>query len=214
MTCSPRGRLRYELSTSGALAPAPAMRIVLIGPPGAGKGTQAARIIERLGVPHLSTGDMLRDAVRRETEAGREAEPYMSTGLLVPDKLVQQLVIDRIGLDDCQGGYLLDGFPRTAPQAEMLDALLADRQQSLDLAVKIDVDESVLLKRLAGRGRDDDNEDHVVRERLNQYQRLTRPLAAYYRDRGILREIDGLGTPDEVFGRIDAEFSAVNPALR
>ena len=188
------------------------MRIVLIGPPGAGKGTQAQRILERLAVPHLSTGDMLRDACRRGTDAGREAEPYMTSGRLVPDKLVQQLVIDRIALADCQRGYLLDGFPRTAPQAAMLDAMLAERGQSLDLAVKIDVDEDVLLTRLAGRGRQDDGDKKVIRERLDQFQRLTRPLAAYYRDRGILREVDGHGTPDEVFGRILKELAAANPA--
>ena len=186
------------------------MRILLIGPPGAGKGTQAQRIIERLGVPHLSTGEMLRNAVRQGTAAGREAEPYMASGLLVPDKLVQQLVIDRIAEPDCRGGYLLDGFPRTAPQAEMLDAMLTGRGESLDLAVKIHVDEGVLLERLAGRGRDDDNDVKVIRERLDQFQRLTRPLAAYYKERGILREIDGFGTKDDVFARIAAELEAIN----
>jgi adenylate kinase len=185
------------------------MRILLIGPPGAGKGTQAQRIVERLGVPHLSTGDMLRDAVRLGTAAGREAEPYMASGRLVPDKLVQQLVIDRIAHDDCRGGYLLDGFPRTAPQAEMLDAMLTARGQSLDLAIKIHVDEDVLLERLADRRRADDNDDKVIRERLDQFQRLTRPLAAYYKERGILREIDGYGTKDEVFARIATELEAI-----
>jgi adenylate kinase len=187
------------------------MRIVLIGPPGAGKGTQAARIIERLDIPHLSTGDMLRDACRRSTEVGREAEPYMKSGRLVPDKLVQKLVIERIARIDCRDGYLLDGFPRTAPQAEMLDALLAERGQSLDLAVKIHVDEDILLERLAGRGRQDDDQT-VIRERLDQYHRLTRPLAAYYGDRGILREIDGHGAPEEVFERIVEQFETVDRA--
>ena len=187
------------------------MRIVLIGPPGAGKGTQAARIIEQLNIPHLSTGDMLRDAIRRGTEAGREAEPYMKSGRLVPDKLVQDMVIERIALDDCADGYLLDGFPRTAAQAEMLDSMLTRRDQTLDLAVNIKVDEDVLLSRLAGRGRQDD-ELKVIRERLDQFRRLTEPLVAYYRDRGTLREIDGLGMPEEVFGRILEQFASVNRA--
>jgi adenylate kinase len=177
------------------------MRIVLLGPPGAGKGTQAKRIAAKLGVPHLSTGDMLREAVAQGTELGIQAAPYMKSGKLVPDALVQQLVVERVGRPDCRHGCLLDGFPRTAPQAKMLDELLAERGLALDIAVDIKVDEQELFKRLAGRGRDDDD-SAVIHQRLEQYYRLTRPLTAYYQASGILREVDGHGSPDDVFGRI------------
>jgi adenylate kinase len=189
------------------------MRIVLIGPPGAGKGTQAARLTQRFGIPHLSTGDMLREAVRNQTELGAKAAPFMKAGRLVPDELVQQLVIERIAQPDCAGGYLLDGFPRNAQQAKMLDKLLADCGQALDVALKINVDKRVLLERLSGRGRDDDD-GLIVAQRLQQYDSLTEPMAAYYRSRGKLREIDGLGTKDEVFDRIMGEIEAAKPTAR
>jgi len=183
------------------------MRIVFIGPPGAGKGTQALRVTERLGVPHLSTGEMLRQACRNGTELGLQAAEHMNAGRLVPNGLVQTLVAERLSLPDCSRGYLLDGFPRTVNQAESLDALLAARGSELDAAIELQVDRNVLMNRLAGRGRDDDAEQ-VVRERLRQYDDLTQPLINYYQTRGILRVVDGHGTPDEVFARIVAEVEA------
>jgi adenylate kinase len=183
------------------------MRIVFLGPPGAGKGTQAVRVAERLGVPHLSTGEMLREATRLQTPLGREAAEHMNAGRLVPTELVEALVDDRLAQPDCRGGYLLDGFPRTLEQAATLDEKLRTRGSGIDLAVYLDVADEALLARLASRGRADDAED-VVRERLRQYDKLTRPLVDYYRGRGQLRDVDGLGTPDEVFARI---MAAVGP---
>ncbi len=180
------------------------MRIVFLGPPGAGKGTQAVRIAEKLGIPHLSTGEMLRQAIREGSELGAQADGYMRAGRLVPTDLVEQLVVERIAQADCARGYLLDGFPRTVEQAERFDRLLADRGSAVDRAIKLEVPQSILLERLAGRGRDDD-EQEVVRERLSQYDELTFPMVAYYEQRGVLREVDGVGPLDEVFGRIIAE---------
>lgn len=188
-----------------------AMRIVLIGPPGAGKGTQAVRLAGWLEVPHLSTGEMLREACRLKTDVGRMSEPFMTSGRLVPDEVVQKLVVERVARDDCAGGYLLDGFPRTAPQAKMLDNLLAGCGMTVDAAIKIEVDEDVLMERLAGRRRHDD-EDAVIRQRLDHYRQLTQPMEAYYEAAGRLRVVDGHGSPDEVFDRIVAELQAVDPA--
>jgi adenylate kinase len=179
------------------------MRIIFLGPPGAGKGTQAAALTERLSIPHLSSGDMLREATRAQTPLGREAADHMNAGRLVPSELVQKLVAERISQPDCRGGYLLDGFPRTIEQAEELDKWLGAQGTKIDLVVNLVVDASVLLARLAGRGRQDDAEA-VVRERLRQYDRLTKPVTRYYRDRGVLHQIDGHGTPDEVLTRIVA----------
>lgn len=177
------------------------MRIVFIGPPGAGKGTQSQRICQRLGLVHLSTGDMLRAAVGEGSPLGREAAQYMTAGRLVPDQLAQQMVFDRLAEADVQGSWLLDGFPRTVPQAESLTRWLAQRSERLDAAVHFDVPLDVLLARLAGRGRHDD-ERQVVEERLAQFDQRSRPLLEYYQALGQLREIDGTGSPDEVFQRI------------
>jgi adenylate kinase len=177
------------------------MRIVFLGPPGAGKGTQAQRLKDYLHIAHLSTGEMLRDAEQSGTSLGREAASYMNAGKLVPDDVVVGIVLERLGEKDCARGCLFDGFPRTVPQAEALDRMLADHGMPLELVLAIDVHEPVLVERLLGRGRPDDDRG-TIRERFRQYSRLTEPLIDYYRGRGILRQIDGEGTPDQVFARI------------
>ncbi|MAT71830.1 MAG: adenylate kinase [Planctomycetaceae bacterium] len=179
------------------------MRIVLFGAPGVGKGTQAVRLCERLGVPHLSTGDMLRAARREGTPLGIEAGIYMDQGKLAPDALVLQIVEDRLEQPDCRQGFVLDGFPRTEPQAVALDEWLAEHGTPVDRVVQIVVAREVILERLSKRGRTDDDQD-VIAKRLEQYERLTEPLIHYYTARGVMHAVDGLGTPDEVFERLVA----------
>ena len=179
------------------------MRMVFIGPPGAGKGTQAERIIERYNVAHLSTGDMLRAARDAKTEIGLEANKYMSTGQLVPDAVVIGIIAERLQAPDCQKGFLLDGFPRTIAQAEALDVMLSEQKSPLDIVLELKVPEEELFNRLAGRGRADDNPD-AIRQRLVSYSNQTMPLLDYYSKQGLLKSIDGLGTIDEIFGRVTA----------
>ncbi|MGE0536370.1 MAG: adenylate kinase [Pirellulales bacterium] len=178
------------------------MRIVFLGPPGSGKGTQSALLVRKLRIPHLSTGDMLRRAREDGTELGKHADAYMSRGELVPDAIVLGLISERLDEPDCQAGCLFDGFPRTVQQAESLDQLLAERRTPLDLVLALEVEEDELSKRLTQRGRDDDKPD-VIRERFKTYVAQTRPLFKYYSDRKLLAAIDGTGTPDEVFARIE-----------
>jgi adenylate kinase len=177
------------------------MRIVFLGPPGSGKGTQAQRLKDYLRIAHLSTGEMLREAERARKPLGREAARYMNAGQLVPDDVVVGIVADRMADPDCAGGCLFDGFPRTVPQATALDQMLAEKRMPLDLVLALDVPEEKLIDRLVARGRADDDRE-TIHERFRQYNRLTEPLIEYYRDRGILCPIDGEGTPDEVFSRI------------
>ncbi|MDR3111124.1 MAG: adenylate kinase [Planctomycetaceae bacterium] len=177
------------------------MRLVFIGPPGAGKGTQAERIIKRYALAHLSTGDMLRAARDAKTPIGVEADKYMSTGQLVPDSVVIGVIADRLAQPDCKGGYLLDGFPRTIAQAEALDKMLAEKTTPLDVVVELRVPDEELFKRLAGRGRADDTED-AIKQRLIGYSNQTKPLLDYYGKQSLLKTVDGLGTIDDIFARV------------
>jgi adenylate kinase len=164
--------------------------------------------MDYLHVAHLSTGEMLRRAVEADTPLGREADRFMRSGHLVPDDVVFGIVVERLGERDCHIGCLFDGFPRTVPQAEAFDRLLAERGMPLDLVIALDVSEPVLVGRLLSRGRPDDNRD-TIRERFRQYARQTEPLLDYYAERGILRQIAAEGTPDEVFERIRSAVDRV-----
>jgi len=183
-----------------------ARRMLLLGPPGAGKGTQAQRLVAKLGIPQVSTGDMLRGAVAAGTDVGRQAKDYMDRGELVPDAVVIGVAEERLAQDDAESGFVLDGFPRTAAQAESLDALLARMGTNLERCVALVVDEDSLVDRLLGRaqieGRSDDSEE-TIRTRMSVYRAQTAPLVEYYRKRGILAEVDGLGSVEEVAKRIE-----------
>ncbi len=177
------------------------MHIVFLGAPGSGKGTQAQRLKDHLQIAHLSTGEMLRHAEEEGTKLGHEAARFMHAGQLVPDEVVVGIIFDRLMAKDCERGCLLDGFPRTVPQAEALDGMLAERRTPLDMVVALDVPESLLEERLLSRGRADDDPG-TIRERFRQYHDLTQPLLDYYQAKGILRRVNAKGTPDEVFDRI------------
>jgi adenylate kinase len=183
------------------------MRIVLLGPPGSGKGTQAARLAQRLAIPQLSTGDMLRAAVSAATSIGRKAKAVMERGELVPDELVVAVVAERILQPDARNGFILDGFPRTIAQALALDDILLTEALNLDYVLELTVDEEFLLGRILNRAKEaksnghtarvDDTED-ALKVRLEEYRRRTEPLANYYRAKGILKSIDGLQPIDNV----------------
>ena len=185
-------------------------RLVLLGPPGAGKGTQAVRLAERLGVPAVSTGDIFRRNASEGTELGRTAQRYMDAGEYVPDEVTNAMVADRLAQPDASRGFLLDGYPRTTAQVARLDEVLAASGTALDLALEItaDVDEVVarLLRRATTEGRADDTEP-VIRRRLEVYAEQTGPLTALYRERGQLLSVDGLGAVDEVGDRIVAALA-------
>ncbi|MFM7362388.1 MAG: adenylate kinase [Cyanobium sp.] len=176
-------------------------RLLFLGPPGAGKGTQAQRLAGGQGLLHLSTGDLLRAEVQAGSELGREAEAVMARGELVSDALVLAIVHGR--LEQHQGGWLLDGFPRNLPQAEALDGLLAELGQGIELVVLMELDDAVLLQRLLARGRSDDNEA-VIRNRLEVYRAQTAPLIEHYSGMGLLKPVDAAGSVEEIGARIEA----------
>ncbi len=208
------------------------MRLVIFGPQGAGKGTQGARISEKYGIPDIATGDIFRWAIKGGTALGFKAKQYVDVGRLVPDEVTIGVVDERLQADDCADGFLMDGFPRNAEQAEALDRILSKQGTSLDAALVIDVPEEVSIRRITGRRvcsecgrnyhvdsppdknwtcdfcggevveRTDDLDEAAVRERLRLYHEQTEPLKAYYEKNGLLREVSGEGTPDEVFSRI------------
>ena len=208
------------------------MKIIMLGAPGAGKGTQAKKIAEKYGIPHISTGDIFRANIKAETELGKKAKTYMDQGLLVPDELVMDLVVDRLQKDDCEKGYVLDGFPRTIAQAEGLDKALSDLGQKMDYAINVEVPDENIIHRMSGRracvtcgatyhieyaptkveGICDkcqgelilraDDAPETVKKRLNVYHEQTQPLISYYTKENILVEVDGTMGIDDVFAAI------------
>lgn len=191
------------------------MRLVLLGAPGSGKGTQAARLKEHLQVPHISTGDLLRAEVAAGTPLGLQAKAVMDRGDLVSDEILLGMLEDRLSREDTRAGFILDGYPRNLAQAAALDALLAKLGQTFDAAVQLEVDNEQIVERLAGRakaeGRADDSPESV-RHRLNVYDQQTAPVISFYRDHGQLTVVDGVGPLDEVFARIVAAIGKADAA--
>ena len=188
------------------------MRLIILGPPGAGKGTQAARIATAQGIPAISTGDIFRANIKNETELGRQVKEILASGGYVTDEITNAIVRDRLFEDDAERGFLLDGYPRTPGQVEALDGILAEHGHVLDAVLELTVDEDAVVERLLQRaqieGRIDDTEQ-VIRERQAIYRKETAPLAEIYRRRGVLVQVDGMGTVDEVAGRIASALDAV-----
>lgn len=210
------------------------MKIIMLGAPGAGKGTQAKMIADKYGVPHISTGDIFRANIKNGTELGMEAKKYMDQGLLVPDELTVRILLDRVAQDDCKNGYVLDGFPRTIPQAEVLDSELTKLGDHIDYAINVDVPDENIVKRMSGRracltcgatyhiehvppkkegicdvcGSElvlrDDDKPETVKNRLNVYHEQTQPLIVFYTEKGVLKTVDGTVPMEEVFAAITA----------
>ena len=210
------------------------MKIIMLGAPGAGKGTQAKMIAEKYGVPHVSTGDIFRANIKNGTELGKEAKQYMDQGLLVPDELTVRILLDRVAQDDCKNGYVMDGFPRTIPQAEVLDSELSKLGDHIDYAIDVDVPDENIIKRMSGRracltcgatyhiehvppktegicdkcGSElvlrDDDKPETVKNRLNVYHEQTQPLIDFYTNKGVLKTVDGTLPMEEVFAAITA----------
>lgn len=192
------------------------MRLILLGPPGAGKGTQAKRLVAKYGILQLSTGDMLRAAVKAGTPVGRQVQEIMARGALVPDDVVVGIVAERIAQPDARKGFILDGFPRTVPQAAALDRMLQEKGLALDAVIELRVDEDVLVERIESRIAEmkalgeplrDDDSPKVLKQRLAAYRDQTTPLIAYYRDRGRLRSVDGMAPIADVTAAIDKALS-------
>ena len=210
------------------------MKIIMLGAPGGGKGTQAKMIADNYGVPHISTGDIFRANIKNGTELGMEAKKYMDQGLLVPDELTVRILLDRVAQDDCKNGYVLDGFPRTIPQAEVLDSELTKLGDHIDYAINVDVPDENIVKRMSGRracltcgatyhiehvppkkegicdvcGSElvlrDDDKPETVKNRLNVYHEQTQPLIDFYTEKGVLKTVDGTVPMEEVFAAITA----------
>lgn len=188
------------------------VRMVLLGPPGAGKGTQAARISERLSIPAISTGDIFRYNLKNQTELGKQAQAFMDKGELVPDQLTNAIVKDRLAMDDAKQGWILDGYPRNAAQVEALDSILTDLCTPLDWVVALHADHDVLMERMTKRaeieGRADDTPE-VIAKRLDVYAKETEPLLAIYKERGLLLSVDGVGRIDEISRTIISQLDQV-----
>lgn len=208
------------------------MKIIMLGAPGAGKGTQAKMLADKYGIPHISTGDIFRANIKNETELGKKAKEYMDQGLLVPDELTCNLVVDRIQQEDCKKGYILDGFPRTIPQAEALDKALTELNDKIDYAINVEVPDENIVGRMSGRracvgcgatyhivynptkeegvcdrcGKElilrDDDKPETVQKRLNVYHEQTQPLIDFYKNKGVLKEVDGTIDMNDVFNAI------------
>ena len=186
------------------------MRLILLGPPGAGKGTQAKILVETYGIPQLSTGDILRSAIQNRTPLGLAAKEVMDRGDLVSNDIVNGIVSDRLDADDCKSGFILDGFPRTIGQAEALDGMLADKGMELDAVIEMTADADVLVARVINRAKEsnrpDDNPE-VIRKRLDVYKNDTAPLVEYYRQRGLVKTVDGMEPVDQVTAAIKAAIT-------
>ncbi len=210
------------------------MKIIMLGAPGAGKGTQAKMIAEKYGIPHISTGDIFRANIKNATELGMEAKKYMDEGKLVPDELTVKILLDRVAADDCRNGYVLDGFPRTIPQAEVLDTELTKMGDKIDFAINVEVPDENIVRRMSGRraclkcgatyhivhippvkegicdkcGSElvlrDDDKEETVKNRLSVYHEQTQPLIDFYDKKGVLKEVDGTVDSKDVFAAITA----------